>query len=234
MKPDKRVLEHFLEIARPSESWRAPHTESFVKSLQLPQLEQLISNSPLQQFTELDRARVAHVLNSSYCSDDLCALTILVWGGIRRDNARRAFLAIDQWRSVFADVRRNALDRRLAYDLFAKLRPNKLPGVGPAYYTKFIYFLTHNRKSRGYIMDQWTSLSINIIYGRPLIQMNKGKTGYVVSDRNSGDNYDCYCSKVEEIADHVGKTPDEVELMLFSEGRGRGLWREFVKKSYPL
>ena len=49
-----------------------------------------------------------------------------------------------------------------AYKQFHRLvNEKKLTHMGPAYFTKLIYFL--GSKQNGYIMDQWTARSMNLL-----------------------------------------------------------------------
>ena len=97
-------------------------------------------------------------------------LAVCAWGGMRINNVRLAWRHVERWRPVIDKLRADCQDRREAYHIFSRLRADGgFPGVGPAYFTKLIYF--GRPVVNGYIMDQWTSRSINLLYGKT-IQLN--------------------------------------------------------------
>jgi hypothetical protein len=80
-------------------------------------------------------------------------------------------------------------------------------------------------------MDQWTARSMNLLLGPPsLVKVIKGqgKVRYV-SSKNDSDVYRRFCGAVNELARAVEDTPERTEMRLFSQGEGRGEWREYVK-----
>ena len=115
-----------------------------------------------------------------------------------------------------------------------------LPGMGPAYFTKLIFFLSSGSKEQGLIMDQWTSASVNLLSGHEIVKTHRSriklKNGErifeTVSDNNTSENYENYCQYVEHLASptKLNISPDRVEELLFSSGRGKGKWRNHVVK----
>jgi hypothetical protein len=96
--------------------------------------------------------------------------------------------------------------------------------MGPAYFTKLIFFLRPDLN--GYIMDQWLARSINLLFPQagPIRLSNT-----VVTDRNTADDYERFCSHVEHVARELGITPAEAEERMFSNGgRSKGRWRQYV------
>lgn len=82
-------------------------------------------------------------------------------------------------------------------------------------------------------MDQWTARSINLLVDRPIVALlkNSNRTGgYRVSSSNDCCVYQQFCELVETLAAHLKITNEEAEMRLFSEGRGQGQWREYVKQ----
>jgi hypothetical protein len=144
------------------------------------------------------------------------------------------------WIQVAEEIRSGKLDRGQAYEEFATLRnalPSKMLGMGPAYFTKLIFFLLPVNKPRGFIMDQWTSASVNLLFDRKVIetqiQKTQQKNGKVkltefVTDKNSKENYINFCERIELIASDLMKDSACIEEMMFSEGRGNGEWRNYV------
>lgn len=100
---------------------------------------------------------------------------ILAWGGMRMANRDR-LLSTDEWLPVAEKVRGGGLDRGMVYEAFDLLyQGGRLKGLGPAYFTKLIYFLTPRQAANrhyAYIMDQWAACSINLLIGRNVVLMD--------------------------------------------------------------
>ena len=113
-----------------------------------------------------------------------------------------------------------------------------MPGVAPAYFTKLIFFLMpeNEKKPRGYIMDQWTSSSINLLFGSKIIHTKISKKRRdgdeleeTVVDKNTEVNYEYFCKAVETVADLLEIEPMATEEMMFSNGgTKKGDWRKHV------
>jgi hypothetical protein len=96
--------------------------------------------------------------------------------------------------------------------------------MGPAYFTKLICFVNPNLK--GYIMDQWTSKSINLLFENKIVFLNA--SGHV-SDKNTSQIYEDFCLKIEYLADLLNLKPIDLEENLFGNGGvNKGKWRQFV------
>lgn len=175
---------------------------------------------------------------------DLACAAILAWGGMHRQHGKKLF-ATTEWLEVAERIRVGELNRSQAYDAFAELRRRgEAPGMGPAYFTKLIFFLapqTSGSPARGYIMDQWTACSINLLLGAPAAVLTDcsyswNKRGeleaqYTVSNCNDGARYERFCAAVEELAGLLSLSPLETELLLLSEGGKQPLmWRSYVKE----
>ena len=164
------------------------------------------------------------------CTDFDFALSILAWGGIRRNHA--VSLA-DQWDDcewIINKLRSNSLTRFDAYQAFFNLREkNRLTGIGPAYFTKIIFFA--GAMHDGYIMDQWTSRSINLLLGYNLIEMIKAGNSFRVSDKNTVETYITFCKLIETLhkENEILISAAKVEESLFSSGgKEKGEWRKYV------
>ena len=112
--------------------------------------------------------------------------------------------------------------------------------MGPAYFTKLVFFLRGSDVADpGYIMDQWTGCSVNLLTGDPCtVLMNANYTwirpttlrsDFQVSDKNDARRYGHFCSIIDDIASMVSLDPVDAELLLMSQGRGRGAWRRHVQ-----
>ncbi len=170
--------------------------------------------------------------------NDLCAdpkipsrdvlWAILSWGGIKIDAARRLAQNEMVWAKVVEQLREGSLDRTSSYELcWASASALPSGGIGPAYFTKLIFFA--NPRHDGYIMDQWTSRSVNLLVeGLPTIKM-RTKANDHVDPRNTPATYERFCSIVEELSTQLYQhSPEETEQCLFSEGRKKGKWRNYL------
>jgi hypothetical protein len=172
---------------------------------------------------------------------ELVAAAILAWGGMHRQHGQQLFER-QRWLELAQSIREGEVSRGDAYDAFASLRADgELPGMGPAYFTKLIFFLMPRSKPVGYIMDQWTACSINILLDDPSAVRtdaayswsgpSKLSSQYVVSDHNSADQYERFCRAIEALAAELELAPGAMELLLLSEGGRKPLpWREYVKQ----
>ena len=118
----------------------------------------------------------------------------------------------------------------------------KLPGLGPAYYTKLIYFLSHRHRSKcqtAYIMDQWASCSINVLTGRDVVLMNFNipyggrATTFSVSDLNRAENYDRFCRHMNELIEELKPlspggdvSPEQLDAAMMDVSRAG--WRQYL------
>lgn len=156
----------------------------------------------------------------------------MAWGGQGRGpsgskNAQRAWKSRAEIEPRLRQLKDGRLSRAAAYDLFCK--SGRVPGLGPAYFTKLLYFFG---PSGHYIMDQWTTKSVILLTGKNYIRHTKlGPT-----HDNTGFNYDLFCCIVEDLADQLSATGDLIEQRLFSHGsvnsQPRGPWRAHTYQAW--
>jgi hypothetical protein len=128
-----------------------------------------------------------------------------------------------------------------AYDRFlTQSLQGRMPGCGPAYYTKRIFFLTKHLVGRGFIMDQWLGRSINLLADREVVLFYQPRRKTPLKQRyvhkkNPCSTYEEFCEAVCNLTSISGETDSDVrvreenlEMRLFSDGRGKGKWREYV------
>lgn len=233
------------------------HFEYFKdKALSVKEYETAIGKSPAM-FSGLCETPLKVELLSRSCLFDMAAdqsvpidalcISILAWGGVHKNNINNAFSYSDEWLSIPEEIRRGKLNRSQAYEAFYQLRQDKkLKGMGPAYYTKLIYFLMPRaeNKPHGYIMDQWVACGVNLLAGRNVVLMDthywwKNPTErasiFTVSDANTSENYEDYCCFINGLSDEINRSsdkqylPDEVEYCLMSKGgKSKQEWRKYV------
>ena len=167
-------------------------------------------------------------------SDLEIVLDIFAWGGINRKHACLALQSFNSWKQIISKLRNKEYSSIQGYEEFYKLRNNKeLSGIGPAYYTKLIFFC--HPKHDGYIMDQWTARSVNLLLDKSddRIRLNKSKYFQGVSDYNDQIIYKNFCCSVKRLAEECGYQdhPSKIEEALFSKGgRDKLDWRQHVIK----
>lgn len=204
--------------------WKEHEPAAWVESVGIPELsygfsQQKMTRNFLKQ-SSVDKS----------VSDRDLLWGILAWGKMRRDAARRFAQFEESWIKVIRSLRGENLTRTDSYNLCAEtVAKNPAGGIGPAYYTKLIFFA--NPHHDGYIMDQWTSRSVNLLVsGDPVVAM---RTSNHVSPQNSAETYETFCRIVETLSKVlVDKNPEETELCLFSTGgRSPAAWRRYVIKN---
>lgn len=188
----------------------------------------------------VDRTYLKRMCADEAFSAEQCFLAIMAWGGMKVGHGQRVWLVREQWVSIVKALRGDMLTRREAYHKFQQFRlANPGCGMGPAYYTKVIFF-AHPRHD-GYIMDQWTSLSINLLTDNgagSMIAMSsgafQGRRYDRVADHNSAEIYEQFCLAIEQIGQELDQSPEMVEERLFSSGgRNAGAWRTYIKANRP-
>lgn len=186
---------------------------------------------------ELSREDLFEMSGNKDFDDLQVAICILAWGGMQSSNGKRVLRRWDKWKHVVGKLRRDKLARIDAYAEFQSIREaGNLPGMGPAYFTKLIYFCSPAHD--GFIMDQWTARSANLLLGWPLVETERmtprrgawDRNPQRVSDQNDEDVYHCFCTFISNLAQQVGcpGEEDEIERRLFSAGRRQGCWRSYV------
>lgn len=216
------------------------------------------------EFDGVDRNNLSEEL---YSHDDVIILVrrptsiqtkcaaILAWGGIRMDNFRVLPKGKDAgWLDVCQKTYDGTLTRKQAFEELQNLRSdNNLKGMGCAFYTKLIYFLQFSEKGQkpaGYIMDQWASESINLLFEikEPIVKVDTTKISRwtkksgtktklsissTVSDLNNADDYENFCNRMDQLRHHqdLKMTRAEVDRAIMgNEGKDKNCWRTYVIK----
>ena len=151
----------------------------------------------------------------------------MAWGGQRADHGVMLFNRFSDIEDIVQKLRLGKLNHLSAYEAFDEVWKDSKPlGMGAAFFTKIIFFC--DPKHNGYIMDQWTAKSANLLSGEPVVHLYQSS----VNKKNTYENYEKFCSFVEEISARLGVSAEMVELAMFSKGWGEGPWREYVKSNY--
>ena len=185
--------------------------------------------------------------NSKTASANLydIVVNILAWGGMSYVNGRKALSCWNNWEPVCQGLLDGELNNIKAYDAFFDAHHSEIMfGVGPAYYTKLIFFLGNGE---GLIMDQWTSKSINLIHEENIIRLTSG----YVSKFADSNTYKRYIQSVGELSERLGFSGSEVhknsktEELIFSISANRrprfltreehrivSAWRGYVEREW--
>lgn len=225
-------LEPFLDMATPGE-WKSAIPNERLRHIPgLPPLKSDIGAKDIGR----DELRAACLATQAVPDRDLL-WAILMWGRMRIDAARRLAKHEDAWSDLVGCFRGGEMTRSECYTACRDLtleRPGG--GIGPAYFTKLIFFA--NPRHDGYIMDQWTSRSVNLLVSGPPVVLMRTKEH--VDPRNTAEHYERFCQVVEDLSwkirscnGPVPLDPEDVELCLFSTGGPepkRAPWRKYVLK----
>lgn len=214
---NNETLDIFLSTVNDRLEWNGRNAAKWAAYFDNNNLGESLNHAFLRQ-DFIDQARMSEL------TDREVALAILSWGAMRYDHGARLF-ENESFIDVITAMRAGQLNRSEAYEAFYKLRAKgKIIGMGPAYYTKLICFA--NRDLDGYIMDQWTAKSMNLLTGSNMIKLSSAG---MVLDKNTADVYETFCKHVEMLAEHTGLSPLDTEEAIFSYGgRRKGSWRRYV------
>jgi len=189
---------------------------------------------------KVDRCDVRKFVRRSDVNTLEKVLFVMAWGGMHIHNAKSALKSYSTcWEMIANKMLESNICKDEAYKQFHNLvKSKKLKNMGAAYFTKLIYFLESNHN--GYIMDQWTARSMNLLRKCPDNQIHLTSNGrshngryrkFRVSNNNDCAVYSEFCKDLEHLAEVLCKTPEETEILLFSNG-GRlpdlGCWRRYV------
>lgn len=163
-------------------------------------------------------------------SNAMVAVCIFAWGGMRANHAQVLFSEptwpiLDKLIGVLRIKELNSPAE--VFDLFhVPRRQNSLPGLGIAYYSKLIYFLSTHLDV--FILDQWIGKSMNLFLGENLISF----TGNWVNDSNDGERYAIFCEHMMNYAQQLNMDKHSFEQKMFCKGgRNPGPWRRIVKQN---
>lgn len=189
---------------------------------------------------------------SSPRSIEAAFLATMAWGGMKRGHGRLIWKHRTVWAPICEKMASGDLKPTDAYAAFLlKRMEDQLPGMGPAYFTKLIFFATcAHRKTVGnaFILDQWTARSVHCLTNQfewPRVSVdyatknrfkqskNPSAVRVTVSDRVSASDYQKYCHFVDELARTLAVEPPYLleEKMFGAGGRSPSGWRLFLMQN---
>jgi hypothetical protein len=233
---DRNAFDIFLDARDPGH-WKGTSAAGWLRSVNLR--ERLVPETDANFCAKaLDRKTLRAYCRQNDVSDLETFVAVMAWGGMSVRNGRLALRAPRTILELVGQIRYSVLDRADDYERFYRARrEGSMNGIGPAYYTKLLFFIRPDQDS--YILDQWTARSIHVLTGScefprvARLPRNQAR----VPDTITPQDYEKYCRIVDVIAGHAGPmrwTGADVEERLFSEGgRAPKPWREHVKKQWP-
>ncbi|MBL4751267.1 MAG: hypothetical protein JKX71_11930 [Amylibacter sp.] len=178
----------------------------------------------------INRQKLKEICLSNRYTEEECVGAVMAWGGQRRNHGRMLFDRIGEITPIIGEMRQGLMDPSEAYGEFDAIwQLNKPLGMGAAYFTKLIYFCSP--KHNGYIMDQWTSKSVNLLCNEVIVNLTSG----YVSKKNNSRIYYQFCNIIEEISKDMKISAEDVEMAMFSKGgRNKAAWRKYVVDRYKV
>ena len=175
-----------------------------------------------------NREQLGALIDGDQLSDEEAYLAVMAWGGQHRLHGRSAWEGFDRLRPIINKLRNGAMDRRAGYRAFYELTTqefDRLRGMGPAYYTKLLFFLP--RDGRGPIMDQWTAKSMQLLIDRqgaePIVSMPQG----YVTRHNDAGVYEQFYVFIESLAERYSVSVGNAEELVFAGSRQP--WRDHAR-----
>lgn len=181
-----------------------------------------VGNLPAQPLDRTDVRTLCRCPRVPVLFGYVCAMA---WGGQgmgpTRPHAISAWEARRALEDILNELRSRDLTRGEAYDLFH--RGQHIPGLGPSYWTKLLFFF--GRRSNLYVMDQWVAKSCNLLTGRTVVPLVAG----CPPRSTPASVYEDYCEEIDRIAQALGLTGSQAEEKMMSRGgRTPGEWRRHV------
>lgn len=183
----------------------------FEPQYDIPELpEKRLNRSELLEFIQLYRG------NNEVDEITIRKLIVCIfaWGGMRPTPTwgQLAINTIKSYEKICLGLLRGELDSTSAYDEFYKQKKlGQMRGVGPAYYTKLIFFFGNQT---GAIMDRWTARSANLLLNAPVVKLNSTK---YVDNKNPTQVYAKYLEFISELKTTLSiESVSKTEELIFS------------------
>lgn len=184
-------------------------------------------------------------------SEEAAFIATMAWGGQKKDHTIASWEERDKWLKILYELRTGVISPVKAYEQFQQA---EVKGLGPAFYTKLIFFLQNEKYQRAYIMDQWTAKSMELLCvtsnSAPKLKWisitQKQSNGIpfmqaALARGNMANAYEYYCNFVHELQRQLAQqysialTGDEVEEAIFAGGPRRQPplpWRHFTMTTW--
>ena len=188
---------------------------------------------------------------------------VLIWGGHRLNQILDVLNHFEDDKQFLNDI--TSMLCKASHspeEVYSTLKSIK--GLGPAYFTKILYFYTHafnkNRNHKAYIMDQFTSKSMNLLRKESIksginlsqddLEISKntnkktGKISYTLDNNTPYSMYENYNQDIERLVQFFQEKgnrnvdADIIEVMLFGDSNKKSntplrKWRLYTNQAYP-
>jgi hypothetical protein len=172
------------------------------------------------------REGLRRFLKEKGISNKQALIAILAWGNCKIANGKTLFEKSndDEIDDFIKSIKSSKIKtREQAFDFFIRTKKaGKLKGLGVSFFTKVLWFLRPDLK--GYILDQFTAKSVNLIHKNTIRMTNDGH----VNQNIKAFEYECYCISIENIAKEIKQTPEITEEILF--GGDYPEWRKIINQ----
>ncbi|WP_374576340.1 hypothetical protein [Phenylobacterium sp.] len=173
--------------------------------------------------TRIDRARLFGLAREG--QPEKFFLSVMAWGGMKVGHGISAWAERAHWSPALDAALAGGLPRAELYRRFAAVPTT---GMRAAYFTKLIHFASAlNEAPVGYIMDQWTAKSVNMICRSQVVTLDAA--GYVLPI-NDHQVYEAFCKAVDALGEALQISGAQAEERIYSRGgRKPAAWRRHVK-----
>ena len=247
LKECKNNIEHFIPSIKIGDIWRGTNTKNWFEYFDVDWDLSNLNIYPINRYELLKEiSQIKKNGNFDKFKIRELIVKIFAWGGMskRETTGKLAMIHIDRYEDVCKNLLKNKLNNISAFKEFYELHNNNdknssMKGVGPAFYTKLIYFLGNQE---GLIMDQWTAKSVNLLCNNKIIKLDSG----YVSKRNKDNDYIAFINIVKKLQIELAMySLSETEALIFSTSRKvnrttlnseqnliASEWRNFVIANY--
>lgn len=190
---------------------------------------------------KLSRVEVLSLCQKSdtQISDWELFITIMAWGAI--DKGPRGHGPLRSFASQKLDIQNKIKYTRMAEsaeDAYLIWATSPIKELGPAYFTKLLYFLLYPRM-QVYVMDVWTARSANLLLETRLIE-KKHLYNYRGVAVEASQRYGLFCRFIEIGSRVICRLKNleisgsDFEVAMFSHGgreAKKGQWRSYVNSN---
>jgi hypothetical protein len=225
LRQTEHYIDQYIEQGRVGDSPRS--RAMWLNANGFTLTEEFISLLPPHQLSRKELTLYAQESLNMLC----VFLAVMGWGQQNRRNLRLCWPESRRLTHILNELRSKVRARTSAFDLFCER--NKVPGLGPAYFTKLISFVRPDLN--GYILDQFTARSVNLLLDQNIVPL----IGKNVSPKATSYHYENYCLCVDQLTIILNSEMSPrnridgsfVEYLLFGKSDGPMEWRNYLKRN---
>ena len=183
----------------------------------------------------LTRTQVREICTNPAVNPLAAYAVAMAWGGQKDINFESSIKA-PVLPDLLQNLRNSQQERGADFQKTQKVVA-QIEGVGIAFFTKLLYFF--RSQPDAYILDQWTAKSACILFEHPPVRLGQrgnDKGYYPPADDTTAVEYGAFCSAIECLATELWPgvigAGQFAEAAMFDVGKGKGVWRSFVKDHF--